>query len=116
MAMLLLLCQTVFAAQACAHALAATSPEPAAVAPCHQDIADTSHDVPAHSEAGTACEAAKATGDGARLPIYTLADLPATTIAYTEAQMPVAAFGAPAIVQAVCFSPPLGVLHCRFNN
>jgi hypothetical protein len=110
-AVLLLLCQTAFAAQACAHAVRDAQPESIA-APCHEAASEnTGNRVPAASS----CEATKALPDSAKVPVLDLADLPTMLMAYEQAALP----GTPSriqYVQAVCHSPPLSILHCRFLN
>ena len=110
-ALLLVLCQTAFAAQACAADFARPGTT-AASAPCH-DAADTDSSVPAH--AASACEATKAVADPVKLPAFSIADTPAIIVAF---HAPTAGNPSLAIqhVHAVCHSPPLTVLHCRFLN
>jgi hypothetical protein len=112
-AFLLLLCQTAFAVQACAHASAPNSVE-SAVAPCHEGVADSTgrSQVPTSS----ACEAANALPDAAKVPVLALGDLPSTPIVYDPFAAPAAAYGRQQGVYAVCYSPPLTILHCRFLN
>ena len=113
-AVLLLLCQTAFAAHACANTLPPSSTENSAAAPCHEAGADST--LPAQLPAPTVCEAATALPDAAKVPVFALSDLPSIVVAYE----PFAADAAPAArqqtVQAVCHSPPLSILHCRFLN
>ena len=110
-ALLLVMCQTAFAAQACAADLARPATTTTS-APCHEaDHADSS--VPAH--AASACEATKAVADPVKLPAFSIADTPTTLVAFPA---PVAGKPSLAIqhVYALCHSPPLTVLHCRFLN
>ena len=108
-ALLLVMCQTAFAAQACGADLTRTNPTPAA-APCHE-AADADSNVPPRAASG--CEAPTAVADPVKIPIFGLSDIPAVIVAIYE---PAAEFTslAPQHVQAVCYSPPFTILHCRF--
>jgi hypothetical protein len=112
-ALLLVLCQTAFAAQAYAH-----SPLPvqdsAAAAPCHE-VADDGK-APSSPTSSATCEAGKALNDIPNVHVYALAELPAVDIAYASAAPRGAASRTSAHARAVCHSPPLSVLHCRFLN
>ena|SRR5687767_2048354 len=110
-ALLLLLCQTAFAAQACAHNIAPAQTE-GIVAPCHE--ASDAHTGKPHPPA-VGCEATKALPDAAKVPFLALADLPTMLVAYEQAST---RRTRPRIqyVQAVCHSPPLSTLHCRLLN
>lgn len=111
-AVLLLLCQTAFVAQACAHTIAPAAPESNA-APCHEAAANTaSPELPAPSM----CEAAKALPDAGKVHVVALTDLPAISIAYERASAADAVTLAAQAVRPVCHSPPLSILHCRLRN
>jgi hypothetical protein len=114
-AILLLLCQTAFAAQACAHAAVPAPAQSPAAAPCH-DMSGGSTTPTKQLPTATACEAAKALPDVAKVPVFALHDLPSVLVAYepfaAQARLGVHAEAA----QAVCYSPPLSILHCRFLN
>ena len=110
-ALLLVMCQTAFAAQACASDLARSSTTSAA-APCHE-AAEADSSVPLRG-AG-ACEATKAVADPAKIPVFGISDMPAVIVAIYEPAARVTSL-APRHVQAVCYSPPLTILHCRFLN
>ena len=113
-AVLLLLCQTAFAAQACAHSLSSSST--ALSAPCHGEGEDISAGSPLTPASVSVCESAKAVSDSTKVLVYALADLPAVPVAYSEAATQVRSLDAPRIVHAVCHSPPLNILHCRLLN
>ena len=111
-ALMLLLCQTAFAAQACAHTLRPAQPE-GITAPCHESGgADTGKQIPAT----TTCDAATALPDAAKVPVLAVTDLPAILVAYEPATAIGIQSGGAQRVQAVCHSPPLSILHCRFLN
>lgn len=110
-AVLLLLCQTAFAAQACAHTIKSVQPGSIA-APCHESSAENTG---THTPAATSCEATKAVPDAAKVPVLALADLPTMLVAYEQAARP-GTLSRVQYVQAVCHSPPLSILHCRFLN
>ena len=110
-AVVLVLCQTAYAAQACAadfmHGSATT-----AAAPCH-DTADADSGVP--PRAASACEATKAVADPVKPPVFGISDLPPVDVATYAPAAGVTSL-VPRHVQAVCYSPPLTILHCRFLN
>ena len=110
-ALLLFLCQTAFALQACAHFVDAAS-STSAGPPCHETANAAHTGVPLSAGA---CDT-KAVGDYAKVTVWTLADLPAIPVTYSETDAPVASTGAPPVVHAVCYSPPLSILHCRLLN
>ena len=110
-AVLLVMCQTAFAAQACASDLARSSTTSAA-APCHE-AAEADSSVPLRG--ASACEATKAVADPAKIPVFGISDMPAVIVAIYEPTAQVTSL-APRHVQAVCYSPPLTILHCRFLN
>jgi hypothetical protein len=114
-AILLLLCQTAFAANACAHGGVAASIE-AMSAPCHTPENGGSapmHDAP---DASGGCAVSQALADPAKIPVLAATDLPAVVVAYPLAADAAVHARAPARVAAVCASPPLTILHCRFLN
>jgi hypothetical protein len=110
-ALLLVMCQTAFAAQACGADLARGNTTSAAP-PCHE-ATDTDSSVP--PRAASACEATKAVADPVKIPVFGISDMPAVIVAIHEPAARVASL-APQHVQAVCYSPHLTVLHCRFLN
>lgn len=114
-AILLLLCQTAFAANACAHSPAPASADATTNLPCHG--ADDSGNAPGDEAPGASggCGVSKALADSAKIPVFASTDLPAVIIAYPLADAAIVA-RAPARVSAVCASPPLTILHCRFIN
>lgn len=112
-ALVLLLCQTAFAAQACVHPAAVAPVEHGAAAPCH----DPAGGAPANElPAPSACEAANAVPDAAKLPVLALSDLRATPVVYEQLAAGAGSTRNAQMAQAVCHSPPLSVLHCRFLN
>src|SRR5687767_8853457 len=112
-AILLLLCQTAFAAQACAHGMSAASAESAS-APCHE-TADERGSPAKEAPASSACEAATAVPDTVKLPLVAVTDLPSLPVVYVMRAPHSASQREPASL-AVCHSPPLSLLHCRFLN
>jgi hypothetical protein len=114
-AVLLLLCQTAFAAQACAHSFAPAIAD-AASAPCHETPSDAGMPAKQAPAVATGCEAAKAVADPAKLTVFAVTDLPAVLLTYYESAAPTIASVAPQTAQAVCYSPPLSILHCRLLN
>jgi len=112
-ALLLLFCQAAFAAQACAHT--AVLAQPAETAPCHGTSEHGNDGAPA-TPAANACDAGKAVGDAAKVQVLTLAELPVAAIAYGEVVPQRVRSVAPSCANAVCYSPPLSILHCRFLN
>ena len=114
-AILLLLCQTAFAAQVCAHTLAPALPENSAAAPCHE-VSGESTTPTQQLPASSVCEAANALPDAAKVPVFALADLPSIVVAYEPFAARADTTARGQTVQAVCYSPPLSILHCRFLN
>ena len=108
-ALLLVMCQTAFAAQACAADFARTGTT-TAVAPCHETAEADSH-VPARAPSG--CEAAQAVSDPVKIPVFDVSDITTVTLAVYPPAVAVSSL-ATRHVQAVCYSPPLTILHCRF--
>ena len=113
-AIMLLVCQTAFAAQACALPSAGTTST--AVAPCHHDGDGANTDTPTTPFVTGACETGKAIGDAAKVQVYALADLPAVAVTYGHADFGAIAAGTTQLVRAACHSPPLSILHCRLLN
>ncbi len=114
-AVLLLVCQTAFNAQAWGTS-PATSAGPAAAVPCHgvpEDTVDLESPTPATVAAG--CEASKAVGDAVKIPTLAAAYVLPVAIVYDTAG-PRRFLAARSTLQFVCSSPPLTLLHCRFLN
>ena len=77
-ALLLLMCQTAFAAQACAHTYQPAAAD-AMSAPCHETSGDsTAPETP--PAASASCGVANALPDAAKVPVFALSDLPAVII------------------------------------
>ena len=112
-AILLFVCQTAFAAQACAHAITA-APTESVSAPCHETT-DGGGSPAKQAPASSACEAAKAVPDAAKLPVAAVTELESLPVVYLVLASNGASRRQPAAL-AVCHSPPLSVLHCRFLN
>ena len=110
-ALLLLLCQTAFAAQVCAHNVASQAASNELGAPCH----DRAGDSPSDSSAAAGCEASKAVSEAVKIPAFAAIELPVFAVPRAEISVVSLAF-APRLTQAVCSSPPLNLLHCRFLN
>ena len=113
-AVLFLLCQTAFAAQACAHTYAAgDSSASGDAAPCHDaERADAAPHAPATL---SSCDAPKAVSGDIKFPVIAIADRPALTVAANDALRTELAIIGVNGTQAVCYSPPpLNLLHCRF--
>lgn len=108
-ALLLLLCQTAFAAQACAHGFASQAAGNELGAQCH----DRANDDPSGSSAATGCEASKALSEDVKVPAFAAVELPVFAVPRADIGLVSQAFG-PRITRAVCSSPPLNLLHCRF--
>lgn len=111
-AVLVLLCQTAYAARSCAPA--APAPDAAATAPCHGDAGTAPE--PSPRAAHGVCEAAKATAEAAKIHIYAPGELPAMAVAYSGAAAATDPVRASQPLHAVCYSPPLTLLHCRLLN
>ena len=114
-AILLLLCQTAFAAQACAHSLAPATTDTAS-APCHEMPSNTGTPAKQAPAVASACDVAKAVADPTKLTVFAVTDLPAILLTYYYGAAPAMASLAPQTAQAVCYSPPLSILHCRLLN
>src|SRR5215208_6483019 len=112
-AILLFLCQAAFAAQACAHRMSAASVESAS-APCHE-TADSADPPAKQAPVSSACEAAKAVPDAVKLPVVAVTDFPSLSVVYLMPASDGTSQRDPAAL-AVCHSPPLNLLHCRFLN
>jgi hypothetical protein len=113
-AALLLLCQTAFAVQACAHQLASAK-SPSTSPPCHADAGEAGSTAP-NPSATTACDLGKAVADPAKVAVYAITDLPPIATAEDQGHRETLRSRSGQHVQAVCFSPPLILLHCRFLN
>ena len=111
-ALMLLLCQTAFAAQACAHTVMPEQPESVAM-PCHESA---DGDAGEQGLASTTCDAGTALPDAAKVPLLAVTDLPAILVAYAPAAATAIRSVGAQRVQAVCHPPPLSILHCRFLN
>jgi hypothetical protein len=114
-ALLLLMCQTAFAAQACAHSFTPAGAD-AMTQPCHETTSEAASPQQQAPAASKSCEVANALSDAAKAPVFALADLPAVVIRYIDAPAPERTLRVLQTVQAVCYSPPLSILHCRFLN
>jgi hypothetical protein len=113
-AVLLLLCQTAFAAQACAHQ-SARAEATAASPPCHE-VAESHGSTAPHAPASVAsCDLAKASADPAKVQVYAVTDLPPVLTTKDQVVLGVSS-PAQQVVHALCYSPPLSILHCRFLN
>jgi hypothetical protein len=110
-ALLLVLCQTAFAAQACASDLASSGTTTAA-APCHE-TADTDSNAPARAASG--CDAPQVVTDPVKIQLLGILDLRAVSAEELTFSPQIASL-ATQHVQAVCYSPPFTILHCRFLN
>jgi len=108
-ATLLLLCQTAAFAQAC---LMSPTASAAAAMPCHT-MSEEAGDVSHQPGAPSVCDASKAVAEIAKVTVFALADIPVLVIA-THDFVTRLDSGIPRATQAVCSSPPLAVLHCRF--
>ena len=112
--MLLLLCQTAFAAQASAHGF--TSQVATSVgAPCHEMAGDGS-DAPPGPAAASTCEVSKAVAEAVKVPALSVTDMPVVALVrYEIADVRLSSYAQRTIVIA-CSAPPLNLLHCRFLN
>jgi hypothetical protein len=111
-AILLLLCQTAFAAQACAQTVTPVQPVGIA-APCHESPSDNAGK---RIPVSTSCEAANALPDSAKMPVLAVTELPTILVAYEPAAVSGTPWHGAQRVEAVCHSPPLSILHCRLLN
>jgi hypothetical protein len=112
-AVLLLLCQAAFAAQACSAGFVAK--QNTDIAPCHETIPNSSN-VPDNPAAVSVCEASKAVAESAKHSMLAVTDLPALPVAYADF-VPFAPKARPVqTIAVVCHSPPLTALHCRYLN
>jgi hypothetical protein len=114
-ALLLLMCQTAFATQACAHYVAPAAADTMSE-PCHETSAESGTPEKHAPAASTTCAVANAVPDAAKVPVIALFDLPAVAVTYLELAAPARSTRELQTVQAVCYSPPLSILHCRFLN
>jgi hypothetical protein len=110
-ALLLLLCQVGFAAQACARYATAGAD---ATASCHDAAADDGSTEPA-TVARSSCEAPALAAEGVSFPVV------AVTAFAPNAIAPALAVAPPPrqrgeVAATPCHPPPLTVLHCRFLN
>src|SRR5262245_2238294 len=108
-ALLLTLCQLAFAAQACAHGVAAK--EAATSMPCH-DMDST----PATPKPASVCDVPTPVGADISLPILSIADLPGLATGPLATGPIETASPYRYAIQAAYHPPPLTVLHCRFLN
>jgi hypothetical protein len=106
----MLLCQTAFAAKACAQGFGA--PQAPGSAPCHEP--GGMNGKPVVPASPSVCDAAQALSEIASVAILSIADLPLLTVVPFKAA---SAKPAPAPAHArypACHPPPLTILHCRF--
>jgi hypothetical protein len=110
-AALLLLCQTAFATQACAHSVSVAAAGSAA--PCH-DTASESR-TPAQEPAATSgCEVSKAVAGAVKVPVFSVDASPMFALVYYAPTAVRLSTSERSTVAAVCSSPHLTLLHCRF--
>src|SRR4051794_31147659 len=102
-AIFLLVCQTAFAAQACAHVAA---PAVETSMPCHESM-DAGSKAPHAPSTSSSCEAANAVPESATPPVVAVMDLPPLVLPRTAIETAVVASLVPAEVHKVCASPPL---------
>ena len=114
-ALLLLLCQTAFAAQLWMSG-APVRDAVAATAPCHIAADTQTSDGSPMSGPASTCAASKAVADPVKAQVLAITDLPSVRIAYQTAPPATLASAALAALPAVCHSPPLSILHCRLLN
>lgn len=116
-AIVLLLCQAASSAQACAHAITAknTAVEVASCQEGHAAEHYAGSDAPV-SQSQSACDNPKVYSDSFKVPVLSISDLPALQVVYLEPAGPALTSVATQVAQAVCYSPPLTLLHCRLLN
>jgi hypothetical protein len=115
-ALLLLMCQSAFAMQACVHTFVPATVDTIS-APCHETSEAPSAPEKQPAAASASCEVANALPDAAaKVPVFALSDLAAVPVTYLQLPAPPRSARALQTVQAVCYSPPLSILHCRFLN
>jgi hypothetical protein len=108
-AALLLLCHGASAAQACVALFAPAGVEHSV--PCH---GVEGNEAPSMPSAVSMCDASAAVADPVKAPPFSIADLPLLTVlAVSHVSAPLGSI-ADTGVHAVCSSPPLTILHCRF--
>jgi hypothetical protein len=108
-AILLLLCQTAFAAQACAQHVAVVD---TASVSCHEIAESEDSTAPAHRD--STCEAPALAAEPVNLPLASVTALPGLLL--PPAAVSGIDAGASGVLAATtqCRAPPLTVLHCRF--
>jgi hypothetical protein len=114
-ALLLMVCQTAFAAQACAHNFAPAEVD-VTTPPCHGALDNSGSPAKQAPAATSGCEVANALTDAAKVPVFALSDLQTVVVTYLDLPAPRHTSHPIRNVQAVCHSPPLSILHCRFLN
>jgi hypothetical protein len=112
-AIVLVLCQAVSAAQACAYPAQSARAE---VSPCHEGHTPDLHGAPEAPAPHSACDTAKAYSESVKIPVLSIADLPVLAVVYGELPRLSLASDATQAAHAVCYSPPLTLLHCRLLN
>jgi hypothetical protein len=111
-AVLLLLCQVAFAAQACARYATAGAD---AIASCHHSAADADSTEPA-TVARSSCESPALAAEGVSLPLVAVTAFASVAIAPALAITLPSRERAALATATPCHPPPLTVLHCRFLN
>lgn len=110
----LLLCQTAFAAQACARSIFSELAAGSA-APCHDTAYEGS--TPAQEPgASSGCEISKAVAGAVKVPAFSMDALPVFALVHHESTVVRLRSSGRSTVNAVCSSPHLTLLHCRFLN
>jgi hypothetical protein len=117
-AVLLLLCQTAFAAQACGHGFVSDNAS-AVSAPCYEAM-DDSQSVPKDPAALSDCDAPKAIAEAVKVQVLSITDFPALQLARYEPAPVRLAWLAPHAVHAtqrtvLAAGPPKSILFCSFR-
>ena len=110
-AILLVLCQAAFVAQAYAQVGAAAD---AVALPCHH-ASDDADPAPSHEGVRPGCEAPAMTAEPVNVPLTALAALPSITLTASPPHVD-GRFPGLQAYEPDCRPPPLTVLHCRFLN
>src|SRR5690349_6338210 len=98
-AMMLMMCQTAFATQACAHSSAPAAAH-AVSAPCHETLSDTTSPDRQPPAASARCDVSHALPDAAKVPILAVSYWPSVIVTYLVEPAPQRTFHALQTVRA----------------
>ena len=114
-AVLLLVCQTAYAVNACAQA-GKPAEAVAATLPCHPPGPEGAEPASNAPGVAAACAVSAALPDQAKVPVFASADLRVALVGDAFAQTAAVPAIAALHRHVACASPPLTILHCRFLN